>query len=311
MTAFGAPGGEIVVIAADEGAFPYFGGHIRVDSKILCFVPVTRRRSAVTAFRAPGGEIVLIATGESASLHFGGNVRVKSKIQSLVPVGSRTGFLRLDLRGGFPRKRWQSFLLGLSVRWEMCWAGGWSVAAARLALRKLGCQKIGESPDPFVGEARFQIFPVARKEAIEAEEVEADHGLLELPTGLCVEKRQHHFIAGGRRKAVVEDILGRPPGVLRVEPHFGARTAQDNRVGLDPPDLVWLYDGDVTFIERSYGIDPRKIRSPERVVGIHENDEGGEGERRYRNKRDQSDGKASKTGAGWRFVIGNLVGGGD
>jgi hypothetical protein len=96
--------------------------------------------------------------------------------------------------------------------------------------------------------------------------------------------------------------------MLRVKRDLGAGTAQYDCVGLDPPDLIWLHGGHVIFVERPYDVDPRDIRSPEHVIGINQNDEGGEGERRYRNKCNQSDGKASKRGAGWRWEIGSLAG---
>jgi len=83
----------------------------------------------------------------------------------------------------------------------------------------------------------------------------------------------------------------------RVERDLGAGTAQNDRVGFDPPDLIWLRGGDVIFVERPHDIDPRKVRGPEHVVGINQYDERGEGERRYRYKSNESDGKASKAGA--------------
>src|SRR4051812_34040629 len=153
---------------------------------------------------------MVIAIPEGTSSHFGGNVRVKSKIQRFVPIRRGAVFLLFNLRDGLPWKRHLSLFPDRRFGRGLCRARGWFAVAARSAFRKLGCQKIGEGPDSVAGEARLQIFLVARKVDIEAEEIEADDGLLERRTGLCVEKSQHDFIAGGRREAEVENILPGP-----------------------------------------------------------------------------------------------------
>jgi hypothetical protein len=103
-------------------------------------------------------------------------------------------------------------------------------------------------------------------------------------------------------------MLACPSGMPRVKPDLDAGTAQYDRIGHGPPDLVWLYDEDVILIERPHSIDPSKIRRTECVIRIHQNDEGGEQERRHRNKYHQSDGKAPKTVASRRRVIGSRAG---
>ncbi|PIT05225.1 hypothetical protein TSA1_34140 [Bradyrhizobium nitroreducens] len=68
--------------------------------------------------------------------------------------------------------------------------------------------------------------------------------------------------------------------MLRIERDLGAGAAQDHCVRLDAAHLIRLHDGVVIFVARPHHIDPRNVRGSEQIVGIDQNDERAEGERR-------------------------------
>ena len=145
------------------------------------------------------------------------------------------------------------------------------------AVGKLGREKIGKRLAAAAGKAGLQLLPVARKEHIEAEEIEAHDRLLQrLPDRPRVEKRQHHLVARGRGQAEVEDISVGPAGMPRVKTDLDARTPQCHGGGLDPLHLVRLRSEDMQFIERPHDVDSGHTRGAEYVIGINQQDERGE-----------------------------------
>ena len=141
--------------------------------------------------------------------------------------------------------------------------GGRHGGAAMRAARELGREEVGERIGPVAGEARLLLLPVARKEHVEAEEVEADDRLLQRPPDrLRVQKGQHHLVTRGRGKAEVEDVRIGPAGVSRIETDLDPRTPQRDHGGLDPLHLGRLRGEHVQLVERPHDIDAGQTGEP-------------------------------------------------